>query len=60
MSSLLLFTISSFFEKKGVLIDVSLHRALESMKAGRRLPEARFANLHLAHDKQKSVLEHFG
>ncbi|OJD24790.1 hypothetical protein ACJ73_03843 [Blastomyces percursus] len=34
-------------------------RALESIKAGCRLPEARFATLHMAPDKQRSVMGMF-
>jgi hypothetical protein len=32
-----------------------LWRVLESLKAGKRLPEARFANLRLAHSSQHSI-----
>jgi hypothetical protein len=41
-------------------VRVTLHpRVLESIKAGRRLPEARFANLKIAARSQKSVLGAF-
>ncbi|KAF3491164.1 uncharacterized protein GIQ15_00681 [Arthroderma uncinatum] len=36
---------------------VGVEWVLESIKAGCRLPEARFANLHLASSKQRSVLD---
>ncbi|KAL1954202.1 hypothetical protein VTO42DRAFT_1518 [Malbranchea cinnamomea] len=39
---------------------VGVDWVLESIKAGRRLPEARFATLHMAANNQRSVLEHFG
>jgi len=41
---------------KGVKF-VSVEWILESVRAGKRLPEARFANLKLAPKGQKSVLE---
>lgn len=35
-------------------------RVLESIKAGKRLPEARFVNLKIAASRQQSVLGIFG
>ncbi|EFW15683.1 hypothetical protein D8B26_002235 [Coccidioides posadasii str. Silveira] len=43
---------------KGVKF-VGVEWVLESIKAGRRLPEARFANLHTASVKQRSVMADF-
>ncbi|EEP76009.1 predicted protein [Uncinocarpus reesii 1704] len=39
---------------------VGVEWVLESIKTGRRLPEARFATLHMASGKQRSVLADFG
>ncbi|KAI2015174.1 hypothetical protein LOZ39_001870 [Ophidiomyces ophidiicola] len=39
---------------------VGVEWVLESVKAGLRLPEARFSNLHMASARQRSVLDDFG
>lgn len=45
-----------------MILDLNLltpNRALESVKAGRRLPEAQFANMKLSLNRQKTVRGNF-
>jgi hypothetical protein len=50
---------SSVVQSRGSDWQLSSSRVLESVKAGKRLPEARFANLKVAASGQRSVLGAF-
>lgn len=47
-------------DRRVIFSDVGITRALESIKAGRRLAESRFPGMHVAAKGQRSVAGMFG